>query len=123
MSTLLARTADDFLPLKPIVFHVLLSVADGDRHGYAIMQDITEREDARLRLEPGNLYRHLKFMLDEGLIEETDRRPLAGKDDERRRYDHITRLGRQVALAETARLEGLARAARARLVARGQGRS
>jgi DNA-binding PadR family transcriptional regulator len=122
-ATLLARTADDFLPLKPVVFHVLLSLAEGERHGYAIMQDISERENARMSLEPGNLYRHLKFMLDEGLIQETDRRPVAGRDDERRRYYQITRLGRQVALAETTRLEGLAREARSRLVARGQGRS
>ena len=123
MSTVLARTADDFLPLRPVVFQVLLSLADGERHGYAIMQDIAERENARVRLEPGNLYRHLKFMLDEALIEESARRPVNGRDDERRRYYHITRLGRQVALAETARLEGLARDARTRLVQRGQGRS
>ena len=118
----LTRAADDLLPLRPVVFHVLLSLADGERHGYGIVQDITERSSARLRLEPGNLYRHLKFMLDEGLIEESDRRPLPGRDDERRRYYRITRFGRQVTLAEAARLESLANEARARLLARSQGR-
>jgi DNA-binding PadR family transcriptional regulator len=117
------RAAEDLLPLRPVVFHVLLSLTDGERHGYAIVQDIAERSSARLRLEPGNLYRHLKFMLDEGLIEESDRRPVPGKDDERRRYYRITRFGRQVALAEVARLEALASDARARLIARTQGRS
>jgi DNA-binding PadR family transcriptional regulator len=119
--TVSSRAAEDFLPLRPLVFQVLLTLADGERHGYAIMQDIAKRSSARIRLEPGNLYRHLKFMLDESLIEEAERRP-AGKDDERRRYYRITRLGRQVALAEAARLETVARDARARLVARSQGR-
>jgi DNA-binding PadR family transcriptional regulator len=118
-----SREPDTLLPLKPVVFQVLLSLSEGERHGYAIVQDIAERSSARLRLEPGNLYRHLKFMLDEGLIEESDRRPVPGKDDERRRYYRITRFGRQAALAEVARLEALASDARARLVARTQGRS
>jgi DNA-binding PadR family transcriptional regulator len=117
-----SRAAEDFLPLRPVVFHVLLSLAEGDRHGYAIVQNIAERSSARLNLEPGNLYRHLRFMLDEGLIEEAERRPAAGKDDERRRYYRITRFGRQVALAEASRLETLAREARARLLARNLGR-
>ena len=117
-----SRAADELLPLRPVVFHVLLSLADGERHGYAIVQDIVERSNGRVRLEPGNLYRHLKFMLDEHLIEESERRPIAAKDDERRRYYRLSRFGRQVALAETSRLEALAADARARLVARSQGR-
>jgi DNA-binding PadR family transcriptional regulator len=117
-----SRAADELLPLRPVVFHVLLSLADGERHGYAIVQDIVERSNGRVRLEPGNLYRHLKLMLDENLIEESERRPSAAKDDERRRYYRLTRFGRQVALAETSRLEALAADARARLVARAQGR-
>jgi DNA-binding PadR family transcriptional regulator len=121
--TPLNRAAEDLLPLRPVVFHVLLSLADGERHGYGIVQDIGERSSARLQLEPGNLYRHLKFMLDDGLIEESDRRPVAGKDDERRRYYRITRFGRQVALAEVSRLEAVASDARARLIARSQGRT
>ena len=114
---------DALLPLRPIVFQVLVSLADAERHGYAIVQDIVERSAGRISLEPGNLYRHLKLMLDDGLIEESDRRPVPGKDDERRRYYRITRLGRQVALAETARLEAFAADARSRLMARSQGRS
>jgi hypothetical protein len=117
-----SRAADELLPLRPVVFHVLLSLAEGERHGYAIVQDIVERSSGHVRLEPGNLYRHLKFMLDERLIEESERRPVAAKDDERRRYDRITKFGRLVALAETARLEALAAEARARLVARSHGR-
>lgn len=123
MMTLSSRAAQDLLPLRPVVFHVLLSLADAERHGYAIVQDIAERSAARIRLEPGNLYRHLKFMLDEGLIEESGRRPVAGQDDERRRYYRMTRFGRQVALAEASRLEAVAAEARSRLVARSQGRS
>ena len=119
----LNRAAEDLLPLRPVVFHVLLSLAEGERHGYAIVQDIGERSTARLQLEPGNLYRHLKSMLDDGLIEESERRPMPGRDDERRRYYRITRFGRLVALAEASRLEALASEARARLVARSQGRS
>jgi DNA-binding PadR family transcriptional regulator len=117
------RAAHDLLPLRPVVFQVLLSLADGERHGYAIVHDIADRSTARLQLEPGNLYRTLKFMLDEGLIEESDRRPVPDKDDERRRYYRITRLGRQVAIAEAARLEALAAEARLRLSPRPQGRS
>ena len=120
--TLSARAAEDFLPLRPVVFQVLLSLAEADRHGYAIVQDIAERSSARLRLEPGNLYRHLKFLLDEGLIEEIERRPAGEKEDERRRYYRVTRFGRQVALAEATRLEAVAREARARLLTRSQGR-
>jgi DNA-binding PadR family transcriptional regulator len=116
------QAAEQLLPLRPVVFHVLLSLADEERHGYAIVQDIAERDSARLQLEPGNLYRTLKFMLDEGLIEESERRPVAGKEDERRRYYRITRFGRQVALAEANRLQSLAAEARARF-ARTPGRS
>ena len=102
-----ATDIDRLLPLKPVAFQILLSLADGERHGYGITQDIASRTSARLRLEPGNLYRSLKTMLDDGLIEESERRPAPDLDDERRRYYRITPLGRKVALAETARLEAL----------------
>jgi DNA-binding PadR family transcriptional regulator len=108
------RDIDSLLPLRPVVFQVLLSLADDERHGYAIVQDIAERSSARMQLEPGNLYRTLKFMLDEGLIEESDRRPAPGVDDERRRYYRITRFGLNVARAEASRLAELLREARAR---------
>ena len=108
------KTPETLLPLKPVVFQVLLSLVDGERHGYAIVQDIAERSSARLQIEPGNLYRTLRFMLDEALIEESDRRPAKEADDERRRYYRITAFGKRVASAEAARLVELVADARAR---------
>jgi DNA-binding PadR family transcriptional regulator len=98
---------DRLLPLKPVAFQVLLSLAEGERHGYAITQEIAGRTHAGMRLEPGNLYRSLRTLLDDGLIEESGRRPLAAEDDERRRYYQLTPLGRRVAVAEIERLEAL----------------
>ncbi len=108
------RDPDGLLPLKPVVFQVLLSLLDGERHGYAIVQDIAERSSARMQIEPGNLYRTLRFMIDEALIEESDRRPSPEADDERRRYYRITKFGQRVAAAEAARLVELVADARAR---------
>ena len=105
---------ESLLPLKPVALQVLLSLADGERHGYAITQDIAGRTSARMRLEPGNLYRSLRTMLDDGWIEESERRPAPDLDDERRRYYRITPLGRRVAAAEIARLEALVAEARAK---------
>ena len=118
--TILSRTAEELLPLRPVVFHVLLSLADGERHGYAIVQDIVERSNGAIRLEPGNLYRHLKTMLDDRLIEESERRPVPGKDDERRRYYRLTTRGVAVAKAEVGRLEGQLAAARTRRLLKGR---
>ena len=101
------------LPLKPVALQVLLSLADSERHGYAITQDIQGRTSARMRIEPGNLYRALKTMLDDGLIEESDRRPAPDLDDERRRYYRITPFGTAAARAEMRRLSQLVRLARA----------
>jgi DNA-binding PadR family transcriptional regulator len=109
---------DRLLPLKPVAFQILLSLADGERHGYGITQDIANRTAARMRLEPGNLYRSLKAMLDDGLIEESARRPAPDLDDERRRYYRITPLGRKVAMAETARLEAIVAEAKGKRWAR-----
>ena len=114
------RDSDRLLPLKPVVFQVLLSLVDDERHGYAIVQDIAERSSARLQIEPGNLYRTLRFMLDEGLIEESDRRPAPEADDERRRYYRITKFGQNVAAAEAARLVELVADARARNLLKGR---
>jgi DNA-binding PadR family transcriptional regulator len=102
------------LPLKPVVFQVLLSLAEGERHGYGIVQDISARTAARMRLEPGNLYRFLKLMLDQGLIEESDQRPAPDLDDERRRYYRMTKLGVRVARAEATRLAAVVADARSR---------
>jgi DNA-binding PadR family transcriptional regulator len=117
-----SAAAEALLPLKPLVFHVLLSLVDGERHGYGIVQDIAERSAARIRLEPGNLYRTLAGMLDLGLIEESARRPAADLDDERRRYYRVTRFGRRVAEAEAARLHAVVEEARARHLIKGSAR-
>jgi len=109
---------DAFLPLKPVSFQVLLSLVDGERHGYAITQDIASRTSARMHIEPGNLYRALRTMLDEGLIEESGRRPAPDLDDERRRYYRITSFGRRVATAEIARLETMIAEAKSKKWAR-----
>jgi DNA-binding PadR family transcriptional regulator len=105
---------DRLLPLRPVTFQILLTLAGGERHGYGITQDIAGRTSARMRLEPGNLYRSLRTMLDDGLIEESERRPAPDLDDERRRYYRITPLGRRVAAAEIARLEAVIADAKAK---------
>lgn len=109
---------DRYLPLKPVAFQVLLSLSEGERHGYGITQDIAARTSAKMRLEPGNLYRSLKTMLDDRLIEESEKRPAPDLDDERRRYYRITPIGRKVALAEMARLEAMVAEARSMIGAK-----
>lgn len=99
--------------LPPAMFHILLAVAERERHGYAIMQDVLERTDGKLRLGPGTLYGSIKRLLADGLIEELDERPDPDNDDMRRRYYRITRLGRKVASEESSRLAALLRHARA----------
>ena len=105
---------DDLLPLPPASFHILVSLAEEERHGYAIIQDVEERTDGDLRLSPGTLYRSIQRMLVQGLIVESRRRPAPALDDERRRYYRITPLGTATARAEMRRLSQLVRLARAR---------
>ena len=100
---------DRLLPLPPTYFQVLVALADGERHGYAIMQEVAARTSGKVRLGAGTLYGAVKRMLAEGLIEEVAGSAL---DDERRRYYRLTRLGRRVAAAEAARLEALYKQAR-----------
>ena len=102
------------LPLLPATFHILVALADEDRHGYAIIQDVAARTDGSIRLSPGTLYRSIQRMLEDGLIVETHERPSPEDDDERRRYYRLTALGTAVAQAEAARLMDLVRMARAR---------
>ncbi|HEY6852017.1 MAG TPA: helix-turn-helix transcriptional regulator [Terracidiphilus sp.] len=106
--------ADRFLPLKPNWFHVLLSLADGEQHGYGIMQEVLERTNGKVRLWPATLYGTLERLFDAGLIAEANRRPPAGEDDARRRYYRLTALGRRVLAGESARLEDLVRVIRAK---------
>lgn len=110
---------EKLLPLTPAVFHILLALADGERHGYGIMQEVTRRTEGKVRLGPGTLYGSIKRMLHEGLIEESDERPDPGLDDERRRYYRLTNLGYRVAAAEAERLEALVGVARAKRFLRG----
>jgi DNA-binding PadR family transcriptional regulator len=104
---------ETFLPLAPAVFHILVAVADRERHGYAIMQDVSARTDGALKLSPGTLYGTIKRLLEDGLIQELDERPDPEHDDTRRRYYRITAFGRKVAMAESARLTKLLGQARA----------
>jgi DNA-binding PadR family transcriptional regulator len=106
----------DFLPLTPAIAHILLAVADEDRHGYAIMQEVARLTDGATRMGPGTLYGTIKRLLAAGLLEEADERPDRALDDERRRYYRITALGRRVIEAESARLATLLAAARAKKV-------
>lgn len=104
--------ADSLLPLPSAAFHILLSLAAGDRHGYAIIQDVAGRSDGSLKLSAGTLYRSIHRMLDQNLITEVRERPDAESDDERRRYYRISPLGRAVIQAETSRLAQLLKLAR-----------
>jgi DNA-binding PadR family transcriptional regulator len=103
---------EDLLPLPEAAFHILMAVAEDDRHGYAIIQDVATRTDGALKLSPGTLYRSIQRMLEQGLIEETAERPAPELDDERRRYYRITSYGRTVAKAEARRLAQLVKLAR-----------
>jgi DNA-binding PadR family transcriptional regulator len=105
--------AESFLPLHRDTFHILVSLADRDRHGYAVMQDVLDRTNGKLRLSPSSLYASIRRLLEEELIEELAERPDPAHDDERRRYYRLTRLGRDVAKAEARRLERLLGDARA----------
>lgn len=107
------------LPLTPAVFHILLALAGGERHGYGIMREIARATDDQMRIGPGTLYRSIKQMLAARLIEESDERPDPELDDERRRYYRLTPFGLQVAQAEAARLARLVSAARARRLLEG----
>jgi DNA-binding PadR family transcriptional regulator len=97
--------------LQPAVFHILMALADEDRHGYAIIQEVLTRTNGEVRLSPGTLYRSIQRMLDDDLIVEVHERPAPELDDERRRYYRITAFGRTVAVAETERLQALVRIA------------
>lgn len=112
----LPTTAPDTeaLPLPASEFQILLALADGERHGYAIMQEIERRSAGAVRLGPGTLYGSIKRMVAAGLIAESDDRPAASREDERRRYYRITAVGERVATAEARRMERLVTAARAK---------
>lgn len=108
-----APDPESFLPLNRDTFHILVSLADRDRHGYSVMQDVLERTNGALRLSPSSLYASIRRLLEKGLIEELAERPDPAHDDERRRYYRLTKIGRAVAMAEAQRLQKLLADARA----------
>ena len=114
MSTRDQCAAGDLTPLSPAVFHILLSLGVGERHGYALKREIALRTGGKLKLGPGMLYGSINKMLELGLIEESDARPDPHLDDERRRYYRITPYGRKVAQAEAARMRELVQLAATR---------
>jgi DNA-binding PadR family transcriptional regulator len=99
-------------PLKPSVFQVLLSLAEDDKHGYAVLKDVEEQSGGEVKLSTGTLYAVFKRLLAEGLIAECRNRPPVDEDDQRRRYYRITAAGRAVAIAEAERMEKLLEQAR-----------
>ena len=108
------RDSSAFLPLTPIVLHILLALADGDKHGYAIIKEVRRRTEGEVELGASSLYAVLKRLLADRLVSETDERPDPSLDDERRRYYRLTSLGRDVAIAEMRRLESLLEQGRAK---------
>jgi DNA-binding PadR family transcriptional regulator len=106
------------LPLTPAVFHILLTLADGEAHGYAIMQEVARRSGGAVKLGPGTLYGAVSRLLEDGVIEESEERPDPEMDDTRRRYYRLTKFGARVLAAETDRLADLVKAARATKVVR-----
>lgn len=108
------KKPDAFLPLRSNWFHILLSLVDGEQHGYGIMQEVLERSEGRVRLWPATLYGSLKRLIEEGLIAESGDRPAPEFDDARRRYYKLTALGHEVLDLESARLKDLVRLLSAR---------
>jgi DNA-binding PadR family transcriptional regulator len=110
---------DELLPLKPIDFHILLVLMDGDLHGYGIVKEIEDRSEGRIRLEPGNLYRYVRRLVDEGLVVPAARRDVpsdgGAAGGARRRDYRVTPLGREVLRAEAMRMRSLVAATEARL--------
>jgi DNA-binding PadR family transcriptional regulator len=106
------------LPLTPAMLQVLLALADGDKHGYAILKEVARRTDGKVKLRTGTLYTVIRRFETDGLVSETDERPDPALDDERRRYYRLTERGRAVAIAETERLGEMVRQARSKLALR-----
>jgi DNA-binding PadR family transcriptional regulator len=107
--------ADSYLPLTPAMFQVLVALADGDKHGYAVIKEVRRRTNDKVQLGAGTLYAIVKRLLEGGLILECDERPDPSLDDERRRYYRLTPDGRAVAQAEARRLEEVLEQAKAKL--------
>jgi DNA-binding PadR family transcriptional regulator len=122
MSSTRRLDAREWLPLSPMVLHVLIALADGDKHGYAIIKEVRRRTAGDVELGASSLYAVLKRLLSDGLVIETDERPDPALDDERRRYYRLSKLGRDVAVAETRRLESIVAQARSKRLVPAPGR-
>jgi DNA-binding PadR family transcriptional regulator len=110
---------ESVLPLPAAVFHILIALADRDRHGYSIMQDVAARTGGKVRLSAGTLYSSIRRMLEQGLIEELAESPDPSSTDERRRYYRLRRFGRRAAAAEVERLNAMVQQAHATGLVRG----
>jgi DNA-binding PadR family transcriptional regulator len=110
------RKAEDMLPLTAAVLHILLALVDGERHGYGIMQEVTQRAGGQVKMGPGTLYGSIKRMLADGLIEEADERPDPALDDDRRRYYRLTNFGVRVMRVEVLRLQQIVSLAQSKQV-------
>jgi DNA-binding PadR family transcriptional regulator len=106
------REARSWLPLSPLVLHVLLALSDGDKHGYAIIKEVRHRTGGEIDIGASSLYTVVRRLLEGGLVTETDERPDPALDDERRRYYRLTRLGRDVTVEEIKRLQSVIAQAR-----------
>lgn len=109
-----ATRPEDMLPLTATVFHILLALADGEKHGYSIMQEVIRMTDGAIQMGPGTLYGAIKRMIEAGMIEEADERPDPAMDDERRRYYRLTVFGERITRAEIDRLTALLNVARSK---------
>jgi DNA-binding PadR family transcriptional regulator len=107
------------LPLRPAVFHILVVLAEGERHGYAVKQEVERRTDGVVKMGPGTLYESIQRMLERGLVEESSRRPHPENDQAQRRYYRLSNFGREVLEAEVARLSAMVDDARASLLGAG----
>jgi DNA-binding PadR family transcriptional regulator len=114
MGRVRSRDPRELTPLTPMTLQILVALADGDKHGYAIIKEVRRRTDGEVELGASSLYAVMKRLLGDGLVAEADQRPDPALDDERRRYYRLTDFGRQVAVAEMKRLETLLRQARAK---------
>jgi DNA-binding PadR family transcriptional regulator len=112
-----AQDPNGALPLPPAHLHILMALADGEKHGYAVMREVERMTDGEVSMGPGTLYGAIKRMVGAGLVEEIDERPDPDMDDERRRYYRVTGFGARVLSAETERLARLIKAARAKQAA------
>jgi DNA-binding PadR family transcriptional regulator len=113
---------DAALPLKPADYFILFVLVEGERHGYWMAKEIERLTEGQVRLEAGNLYRSLRRMMKSGWVRQSDRRPAAESDDERRRYYGVTELGRQIVRAEVERMRAVVEMAEAQSAARSDGR-